>query len=501
MKKQILFFVAALMIHYGNIMAQCGMTRIATQVTYGISTLNQSCGSTQLQFNWKCYRYQCPNTALMPATSSATIKLRFHPTTAYGSGSTLTTINTTLFTAYNHNVSQSGYYWLEDVQATTFTTQNCCGNTVSLVETFNNWQSSAAYIAIQTPASANFNINGVNVSATSPYEGYGYNCPDNALILNNTSTGNMNNPQWQLYYQECNSTGGGLTGSTYPNTITWSNGWPAVSTDMKTYSTDFLGSSAAVGKYYLITLKVKNGCNGTESVKQGLAHINSAPSIPVSGMAINNPVSGIPCYSSSPSSPCTLCTGSPTMNVTSSTGLIFYYSKVVQQNISGTWTTVYNSGNVGVFGGVGGLTGLYVAYNGFSWSLGGSYRVTFTVGNQCGSDSKTCYFTPVSCKTDGEELLLSTEQDAAKAFLSTRVFPNPVNHMTTLYLSSSKGQSIGIGLYDIEGRLLKQVSESELIKEGDNFKQIDASDLANGVYLFKIEGKDGIHQTVRFVKQ
>ena len=148
--------------------------------------------------------------------------------------------------------------------------------------------------------------------------------------------------------------------------------------------------------------EVKNTCNGTESVKQSLVHINSAPSIPVSGFSINNPVTGIPCYSNSSSSPCTLCTGSPTMNVTSSTGIILYYSKLVEQNISGTWTTVYNSGNVGTISGVTGLTGLYVTYNGFSWIVGGSYRVTFTVGNQCGHDAKICYFTAVSCSTNFE---------------------------------------------------------------------------------------------------
>ena len=70
--------------------------------------------------------------------------------------------------------------------------------------------------------------------ATSPYEGYGYNCPLNALVLNNTAAGNMNSPQYQLYFQECNSTGGGLTGSVFGYN-TWQSGWPSASYDMKTW--------------------------------------------------------------------------------------------------------------------------------------------------------------------------------------------------------------------------------------------------------------------------
>lgn len=358
--------------------------------------------------------------------------------------------------------------------------------------TYNNNQTSGVYYA----ASANFNVNSVAVSPTSPYEGYGFNCPDNALTLNNTAAGNMNNPQYQLYYQEATSTGT-PTGSPY-GFSTWQSGWPAASYDLKNWPSTVMGASANVGKYYLITMKVKNGCNGSESVKQGLVHINGAPSVPNSALTISNPVTGIPCFSDNPSSPCTMCTGSATMNISNSTGFIFYYRKFVERNISGTWTTVYDSGNQATFTGVSGLTSLYITYNGFTWVNGGQYRVTLTVGNQCGHDEAVSYFTVASCKTDDVALDV---KDTDEGFAALNVYPNPTTGNVIVYSSLKDAETVSMELYNHIGSRVAVLQNNVALQAGDNFTELELSNYASGVYVIVATNAAGQRKSVKIIKQ
>lgn len=366
--------------------------------------------------------------------------------------------------------------------------------------TYNNSQTSSVYYA----ATAGFNINGVNVSATSPYEGYGYACPDNALILNNTSAGNVNNPKWQLYYQECNSTGGGLTGPIYPGT-SWNNGWPNTSYNLKSELGGFLGTSAAVGKYYLITLKVKNGCNGTESVKQGLVHINSGPSAPGGVLRINRG-DGTNCKSQNLGSPCLAGAYSGGMFLQSTTGLILYYRVTIDEVncstrafVSNIYTGVNQFASSSLFANIGlnYITNNYFANN-TGTVVGKCYKLTVVFGNQCNSSTEWSYF-----KIDGVyKTDLSTNVfDMSDAVGRIDVFPNPANHILNIGLYLTKPLATYVTVTDMAGRNIALNTTELNLTEGENSFPLDVSGLASGMYLLHVSSQNGKLASLRFIKE
>lgn len=237
---------------------------------------------------------------------------------------------------------------------------------------------------------------------------------------------------------------------------------------------------------FKVQLTATNGCTITTAT--AYLQVNGAPSAAVANFQINNPVSGTPCFSSNAGSPCTLCTGSPTMNISSSTGTITYYKKTTEQLISGTWTIV--NGPTTVAGGVVGLTGVYVTQSGFSYMLGVPYRVTVEVGNDCGSNAKTCYFTAVACKTDGEETEATTSaiDNISGATFSDAValYPNPTQGNATLQFTNEKAAMVSAFITDLQGRKVLTIAQDKSFGKGEHNLDIASATLANGVYIYHI---------------
>lgn len=372
--------------------------------------------------------------------------------------------------------------------------------------TYNNNQTSGVYYA----ASANFNINGVAVSATSPYEGYGYNCPLNALVLNNTAAGNMNSPQYQLYFQECNSTGGGLTGSVFGYN-TWQSGWPSASYDMKTWPSAVMGASANVGKYYLITMKVKNGCNGSESVKQGLVHINSAPSAPGGVLRFNGGTAPLSNQASSHTigSPNLGGCYSASFNLASTTGSMFIYKAVIDQVNCTTGAVIQNVVNPANYSLISGslYTGLginavtspsgYFGNNSCSVSLNNCYKLSVEFGNQCATATEWTYFKlDGTYKTDGTTGIESRSLGNASLML----YPNPANENVTLKIETDNADVLTVDICDLTGRLVERVTDGQLTVAGENEFHINLNDLTNGAYFFAVTNQNGNKATIKFIK-
>jgi hypothetical protein len=85
------------------------------------------------------------------------------------------------------------------------------------------------------------------------------------------------------------------------------------------------------------------------------------------------------------------------------------------------------------------------------------------------------------------------ETQTSKADLA--VFPNPVTSQSVIRHKPLSGMTT-ISIFDHAGRMIRQASE---IKP-DNFK-IDRQDFIPGIYLLKMEDKQGNTQTARFVIQ
>jgi len=374
------------------------------------------------------------------------------------------------------------------------------------------FNSTSNTVFAHTAAVANFNINGINVSPTNPYEGYSSSCTGQPLILNNTSTGNMNNPQWQFYYQECNSNGSVLYGSPQ-GSISWVNGWLGAAIDLKTYFGGFLGSAAAVGKFYLITLKVKNGCNTSAgSTKVGLVRINATPSAPGGVLRFNGGTAPLSNQTASTniSSPNIGGAYSSSFNLASATGTMIIYKAVIDRVNCTTGQLIQNivnpSGykfiNGSFYSGIGinaetNPTGYFGVNNGAN-SLNNCYKLKVFFGNGCAEVVDSLFFKIIGTfKTD--ENITSNEKgdlENTKIVLS----PNPADNVLHLSIENQESTTLSIQIYDISGKLVKNVSNDFHAIAGENELLIETTDLSNGIYFLKTTNSKFHQFTTKFIK-
>ena len=72
---------------------------------------------------------------------------------------------------------------------------------------------------------------------------------------------------------------------------------------------------------------------------------------------------------------------------------------------------------------------------------------------------------------------------------SIRLYPNPATELLNI---SSENEILNIGIYNVEGQLVKYVS--------DHFNSIGISDLSNGIYFVKVYTENGT-ETLKFIKK
>ncbi|WP_282090008.1 glycosyl hydrolase family 18 protein [Aquimarina algiphila] len=80
---------------------------------------------------------------------------------------------------------------------------------------------------------------------------------------------------------------------------------------------------------------------------------------------------------------------------------------------------------------------------------------------------------------------LNTASQASKN-MNVRIYPNPLsNNVLNLSVESNKISQINVRIFDIQGRMIKEIDLGKLNIGGSNF-QLDASDLGKGSYLIYI---------------
>lgn len=85
----------------------------------------------------------------------------------------------------------------------------------------------------------------------------------------------------------------------------------------------------------------------------------------------------------------------------------------------------------------------------------------------------------------------STQQTSTQAL---RIFPNPVNQKFTVQLSEELDDVFHGGIYDTEGRNIKEFTAVS------NKQQIDVSELRNGLYILILTGRDGTKYSCKIIK-
>lgn len=72
------------------------------------------------------------------------------------------------------------------------------------------------------------------------------------------------------------------------------------------------------------------------------------------------------------------------------------------------------------------------------------------------------------------------------------ISPNPIsgNSWVNIAFELSKGESVNISIYDLEGKLVKQIRKNEFFAKGKHHVQLDAGQLAIGSYLVQLKTKN-----------
>jgi len=129
----------------------------------------------------------------------------------------------------------------------------------------------------------------------------------------------------------------------------------------------------------------------------------------------------------------------------------------------------------------------------YSWVLDGDLVVSSEMnlenalpGNYfCGiTDDNGCYFQSLDWTIDFETSVFDNENNR-----SFEVFPNPSSDLINIKLEGDDNSIIDIVLYDMNGKLVKSISNDKLMDE----IAIDVRDIDNGIYLLKLKG-DGFEQ-------
>jgi Secretion system C-terminal sorting domain len=92
-------------------------------------------------------------------------------------------------------------------------------------------------------------------------------------------------------------------------------------------------------------------------------------------------------------------------------------------------------------------------------------------------------------KTTTDGLLLSDAQANSKAISSIRIFPQPIQKVGSILITSEKEEYLTIQLLDIFGRLIQTIANSSILP-GENKIEWDASEISSGIYFLKIEGEN-----------
>ena len=137
----------------------------------------------------------------------------------------------------------------------------------------------------------------------------------------------------------------------------------------------------------------------------------------------------------------------------------------------------------------------------FGTQCGGQTTVYDTDGNQLCTNSSPTHCTSslnltfesllfeAVCKTDGSES--NIEENALSSFV--KVYPNPAKNYTNVDFHLEEESLVTIGLYDIQGKEIKQIANNEFYQAGRNLITLDCSGILSGTYFCTIKINEELH--------
>jgi hypothetical protein len=334
-----------------------------------------------------------------------------------------------------------------------------------------------------------FNINGSAVSSTVAT--VTYTCGP----INLNSTGS-NATSYQITINSANASGSIVAGYSYTTGLI-NTALPAT-IDLKVLTSQYLATNAG---YFLVQLTAKNSCSTV--TYSGLIQ-NSTLTAATSNFILNDGEGNI-----SPNSIVIVFPGATvsaygaTISGTNSVGYVATYQikvdlvdnttgAVITPNIVNTPTTAVAGGNPANL--------LAVSFNSKSTPRGyfdnnaGTFKVTYTVGNVCGTSSQIGYF-----NSDPNNFRLSSTSVNNSINTGSNIYPNPSNGATTIIFTLSEDNSVSLILNNLQGGASYIPFSNQVGTKGDNKIGFSVSGIPAGLYMYQLKDASNTIQTGKLV--
>ncbi len=103
--------------------------------------------------------------------------------------------------------------------------------------------------------------------------------------------------------------------------------------------------------------------------------------------------------------------------------------------------------------------------------------------------------------TDSTSLSPSQELPNFIEGLFVKTYPNPTNDQFTMRFQLPQNETIEVGLFDLQGKMVKTLKPKTEMPAGIYEAQIQISDLSNGVYFLVLQNKNGQQVVSKVVKE
>jgi hypothetical protein len=70
------------------------------------------------------------------------------------------------------------------------------------------------------------------------------------------------------------------------------------------------------------------------------------------------------------------------------------------------------------------------------------------------------------------------------------VYPNPFNPTTTISFQLPVERKVSLGIFDVRGRLIELPLQNDWLKAGEHFVTFNGSNLASGVYFYRLTAEN-----------
>jgi len=309
--------------------------------------------------------------------------------------------------------------------------------------------------------------------------------PVNPLMVCNASSINLNpvtsnatSYRVRIYHSDAI----GSQNSEIGATPSWTASTPPGSINLKSLYSGYLSSNTG---YYLVVLETQNQCK--QASFAALVNVISYPP-PTSHFTFTiGTTTNVTPNTTVPGNPS--CQLNTNINGNSSSGFITYYQIDIDMVNCVNGTVLSNVGsfysedildndpsNINGIG-IGAVAGnpLY-----FYSNPNNCYKVTYTVGNPCGSQSSTGYFTNVNfCRQAATAYELI---DAGQVVVS----PNPVKDRLTISFPVDQNQAVSLRVTDMHGNVYPILNNQHL-PAGQHDQEFDMSGLPKGIYMYHLE--------------